>query len=104
MMVKMFILLYSRSMMIARGVLARLMYPPRSVMSGSVRRRLRKYECHVIATAYIPNSRPSKEQKKHDDNKNKIHIFLQNIWRAISLLHMWVQNDHSPASDSTYCS
>jgi len=28
MMVKMFILLYSRSMMMARGVLARLMYPP----------------------------------------------------------------------------
>ena len=28
MIVKMFILLYSRSMMIARGVLARLMYPP----------------------------------------------------------------------------
>jgi len=40
-----------------------------------------------------PIAAPSKEQKKHDDNKNKIHIFLQNIWREISLVHMWAQND-----------
>jgi hypothetical protein len=29
-------------------------------------------------------------------------IFLQNVWWEISHLHMWVQNNYSPASDSTY--
>jgi hypothetical protein len=38
-----------------------------------------------IATAYIPNSRPSEEQKEHEDNENEIHIFLQNVWWEIFL-------------------
>lgn len=36
-----------------------------------------------------PIAAPSEEQKEHNDNKNEIHIFLQNILREISLLHMW---------------
>jgi hypothetical protein len=39
-----------------------------------------------------PIAAPSEEQKEHEDNQNEIHIFLQNIWREISLLQMWVQN------------
>jgi hypothetical protein len=39
-----------------------------------------------------PIAAPSEEQKEHEDNKNEIHIFLQNISREISLLQMWVQN------------
>ena len=49
-----------------------------------------------------PIAAPSEEQKEHEDNKNEVHIFLQNLWREISLLHMWVHNNYSPASDSTY--
>jgi hypothetical protein len=36
-----------------------------------------------------PIAAPSEEQKEHEDNKNEIHIFLQNIAREISPLHMW---------------
>jgi len=36
-----------------------------------------------------PIAAPSEEQKEHEDNKNEIHIFLQNISREISPLHMW---------------
>ena len=103
MIVKMFILLYSRSMMIARGVLARLMYPPASVRHrwlGAT--EACKYKPLSSPPPISPIAAPSEEQKEHEDNENEIHIFLQNVWWEISHLHMWVQNNYSPASDSTY--
>src|SRR6202011_482287 len=36
-----------------------------------------------------PIAAPSEQQKEHEDNKNEIHSFLQNISREISPLHMW---------------
>jgi hypothetical protein len=65
MIVKMFILLYSYSLMMAREVCAFLSPPPISPIAAA-----------------------SEDQKQHQDNKNEIHIFLQNIWRENSLLHV----------------
>jgi hypothetical protein len=61
-----------------------------------------KYKSFLSPPPISPIAAPSEEQKDHEDNKNEIHSFLQNFWRGISLLHMWVQNNYSPASDSTY--
>jgi hypothetical protein len=61
-----------------------------------------KYKSFLSPASISPIASPSEEQKEHEHNKNEIHIFLQNVWREISLLHMWVQNNYSPASDSTY--
>jgi hypothetical protein len=82
MIVKMFILLYSRSKMIARGVLARLMYPPASVRHrwlGAT--EACKYKPLLSPPPISPIAAPSEEQKEHEDNENEIHIFLQNVWR-----------------------
>jgi hypothetical protein len=49
-----------------------------------------------------PIAAPSEEQNEHEDNENEIHIFLQTSGGKISHLHTWVQNNYSPASDSTY--
>jgi hypothetical protein len=84
MIVKMFILLYSRSMMIARGVLARLMYPPASVRHrwlGAT--EACKYKPLLSPPPISPIAAPSEEQKEHEDNENEIHIFLQNVWWEI---------------------
>src|ERR1700730_13475162 len=87
--VKMFILPYSRSMMIARGRARRFK------LIASFRHRwlgateARKYKSLLSPPPISPIAAPSEEQKEHQDNKNEIHIFLQNIWREISLLHMW---------------
>jgi hypothetical protein len=61
-----------------------------------------KYKSLLSPPPISPIATSSEEQKDHEDNENEIHIFLQNIWREISLLHMWVQNNYPPASDSTY--
>ena len=88
MIVKMFILLCSHFMMMAR-VCLHAMYPSRwSVLSPP---------------PISPIAAPSEEQKEHEDNKNEVHIFLQNIWRESSLLYMWVQNYYLPASDLYLC-
>ena len=99
MIVKMFILLYSRSLMMACGVLARLVYPAINSVNST-----EASTCKSLSSPppISPIAASSEEQKDHEDNKNEIHIFLQNTWRRISLLHMWVQNSDSPASDSTY--
>src|SRR4029077_18219300 len=47
-----------------------------------------KYESLLSPPPISPIAAPSEEQKDHEENKNEIHIFLQNIWE-ISLLHMW---------------
>jgi hypothetical protein len=57
-------------------------------------RRLRStedsmYKSLLSPPPISPIAAPSEEQKEHKDNKNEIHIFLQNILREISLLHMW---------------
>jgi len=49
-----------------------------------------------------PIATPPEEQKEHEDNENKIHIFLQNIWREFAFDACWVRDYHSPASDYTY--
>jgi hypothetical protein len=89
MIVKMFIPLYSRSMMIARGVLARLKFIAsfRHRWLGST--EASKYKSFLSPPPISPIAAPSEEQKDHEDNENEIHSFLQNIWREISLLHMW---------------
>jgi hypothetical protein len=89
MIVKMFILLYSRSMMIARGVLARLKFIAsfRHRWLGST--EASKYKSLLSPPPISPIPASSEEQKEHEDDENEIHIFLQNIWREISLLHMW---------------
>jgi uncharacterized protein YjbJ (UPF0337 family) len=107
MIVKMFILLYSRSIMIARR--ARSPYVSAAIkLLASFRHRwlgsteASKYKSFLSPPPISPIAAPSEEQKDHQDNKNEIHSFLQDFWREISLLHMWVQNNYSPASDSTY--
>jgi hypothetical protein len=60
-----------------------------------------KYKSFLSPPPISPIAAPSEEQKDHEDNKNEIHSFLQNFWREISLLHIWVQNNYSLASDST---
>jgi hypothetical protein len=61
-----------------------------------------KYKSFLSPPPISPIAAPSEYQKEHEDNLNEIHTFLQNFWREISLLHMWMQNNYSPASDSTY--
>jgi hypothetical protein len=56
----------------------------------------------VIATAYIPNSRPSEDQKEHEDNKNEVHIFLQNIWREFASCTCGCRIPILAPSESTY--
>lgn len=75
----MFILVYSRSMTMAHGVLSTL----KSLASFRDRwfSSTEAKQVHVIATADIPNIHPSEDQKEHEDNKNEIHVFLQNIGR-----------------------
>jgi hypothetical protein len=48
-----------------------------------------KYKSLLSPPPISPIAAPSEEQKEHEDNENEIHIFLQHIWREISLLHMW---------------
>ena len=83
MIVKMFILLYSRSMMIARGVLARfkLIASFRHRWLGST--EACKYKPFLSPPPISPIAAPSEEQKEHEDNENEIHIFLQNVWQEI---------------------
>ena len=38
-----------------------------------------KYESLLSPPPISPIAAPSEEQKDHEDNKNEIHIFLQNI-------------------------
>ena len=93
MIVKMFILLYSRSMMIARGVLARLMYPPASVRHrwlGAT--EACKYKPFLSPPPISPIAAPSEEQNEHEDNENEIHNLPPKCLAKISHLHMWVQN------------
>ena len=70
MIVKMFILLYSDPMMMARGVLARLTYPTVLKLKASFRggwlgsTEAERVQVIVIATAYIPNSRPLRRAER----------------------------------------
>lgn len=69
----------------------------------SVRRRLSKDKLLLPPSPISPVAAPSEEQEEHEDNKNDVHIFLQNIWAGILPSGTsWVQNHYSPASDSTY--
>ena len=67
-----------------------------------MRRRLTKSKSLLSPPPISPIAAPSEEQNEHEDNENEIHIFLQMSGGKISHLHMWVQNNYSPASDSTY--
>jgi hypothetical protein len=81
----MFILLYSRSMMIARGVLAHPYVSAAIKLIASFRHRwlgsteARKHKSLLSPPPISPIAAPSEKQKEHEDNKNEIHSFLQNI-------------------------
>jgi hypothetical protein len=62
MIVKMFILLYSRCLMMARGVLAHLMYWLGRQVS------MEEYEALLSPPLISPITAPSEEQKEHEDN------------------------------------
>ena len=83
MIVKMFILLYSRSMMIARGVLAHQVPTAIRLIASFRHRRLgstdAKYKSLLTPPPVSPIAAPSEEQKQHEDKKNEVHVFLQNI-------------------------
>jgi hypothetical protein len=51
----------------------------------------RKYKSLLSPPPISPIAAPSEEQKEHEDNKNEIHLFLQNIRQEISPLHMWLR-------------
>jgi hypothetical protein len=87
MIVNMFILLYSHSMMMARGVPARGLPAADSLLSP---------------TPISPIAAPSEEQKENEDNKNEVHIFLQNNLAVFPPAHVDAEF-YSPA-DSTYAS
>jgi hypothetical protein len=87
MIVNMFILLYSHSMMMARGVHARGLPAAYSLLSP---------------TPISPIAAPSEEQKEHEDNKNEVHIFLQNNLAGVFPPAHVDAEFYSPASDSTY--
>ena len=89
MIVNMFILLYSHSMMLARGVLARDLSAAYSLLSP---------------TPISPIPAPSEEQKDHEDNKNEVHIFLPNNLAGVFPPAHVDAEFYSPASDSTYAS
>jgi hypothetical protein len=89
MIVNMFILLYSHSMMMARGVHARGLPAAYSLLSP---------------TPISPIAAPSEEQKEHEDNKNEVHIFLQNKLAGVFPPAHVDAEFYSPASDSTYAS
>ena len=89
MIVNMFILLYSHSMMVARGVLARDLSTAYSLLPP---------------TPISPIAAPSEEQKEHEDNKNEVHIFLQNNLAGVFPPAHVDAEFYSPASDSTYAS
>jgi hypothetical protein len=88
MIVKMFILLYSRSMMIACGVLARRKFIASFLHRWLGSTEASKYKSLLSPPPISPIAAPSEEQKEHEDNENEIHIFLQHIWREISLLQL----------------
>jgi hypothetical protein len=53
-------------------------------------------------TPISPIAAPSEEQKEHEDNKNEVHIFLQdNLAGAFPPAYVDAEF-YSPASDSTY--
>jgi hypothetical protein len=89
MIVNMFILLYSHSMVMARGVLARDLSAAYSLLSP---------------TPISPIAAPSEEQKEYEDNKNEVHIFLQNNLTGVFPPAHVDAEFYSPASDSTYAS
>lgn len=89
MIVNMFILLYSHSMMMARGVHARDLSAAYSLLSP---------------TPISPIAAPSEEQKEHEDNKNEVHIFLQDNLAGVFPPAYVDAEFYSPASDSTYAS
>jgi hypothetical protein len=65
--------------MIARGVLARLMYPAAIKVIASSRHRWRgateasEYKPFLPPPPISPIAAPSEEQKDHEDNENDIH-------------------------------
>ncbi len=74
MIVKMFILLYSRSMMIARKLIVSFRHRWLGVAEAS------KYKPFSSPPPISPIAAPSEEQNEHEDNENQIHIFLHNLW------------------------
>ncbi len=56
----------------------------------------------VIATAYIPNSHPLRRAERAPGQQESVPYLPPKYLLRISLLHMWVQDDYAPASDSTY--
>ena len=57
---------------------ARAMYQPLFI-GGSVRRRPRCGNVLLSPTPISPIATPTEEQEEHENNKNEVHIFLQNI-------------------------
>ena len=89
MIVNMFILLYSHSMMMAGGVLTRDLSTAYSLLPP---------------TPISPIAAPSEEQKEHENDENEVHIFLQNNLAGVLPTAHVDAEFYSPASDSTYAS
>ena len=77
MMVKMFILLCSRSMLVAHCVLEGAMYQPLFVADRFDRGR--GGNVLLSPPPISPIATPTEEQEEHENNKNEVHSFLQNI-------------------------
>jgi hypothetical protein len=50
----------------------------------------KQYKSLLSPSPISPITSASEEQKEHENNKNEIHIFLQNIGREFSFYTYWV--------------
>src|ERR1700693_3444135 len=84
MIVKIFILLFSHS-----GARPACSAASHSVRGDSVRPRPSTHRLLLSPPPISPIAAPSEDQKEHEDDKNEIHSYLQEVWREVSLLYMW---------------
>jgi hypothetical protein len=85
MIVKMFILLHSRSMRIARRAYSSYVSVAIKLIASFRHRWLgaaeaSKYKPFLSPPPISPIAAASEEQNEHEDNENEIHIILQNVW------------------------